>query len=963
MHEPPPGHQPESITSEILSALKQLSKSQARLEEQIAVLSRDQQKLASTVQTLQSSLGNQQSERKRSVIELAQKGSFTDQARKLSLLGPGKSSLVGEPRKHSVIGEPQRHSVIGEPSQQKSKRMSLLDFAEAPSLQQRVTIPELLLQELSEDEDEDQDSDDNGNKTPSSIDMPTDYLIRDFSATRKVTTTFTNSALSRQLRTQQTASALHNARKTCTFVLEPTGSVRLAFDAMGILMLVYDLFITPVIIAWNIEFQGFVLYATMAVVLFWTFDIVVMCCTGFFHKGQLEMRFRQIFLRYLKTLLLPDVIFVALDWMVIILSQVDSSTAPIKVVRTVRFLRLLNTSRIARVSYNIERLVYRLNLSSTAMNVLSIARLLCITLWINHLLSCLLWTLGAESIFDSDTGETWVTWPDRKNYKEQPWLYQYTTALHWAYMQMGTGNTDVVPTNSAERIYGIFTVLLGMLFFSWFVSSLSTAMMNVGLQKAETNAHLAELNKFLRQCGISPKLSLTIQKHVYERLTTPKPLTLQDVPTLKLLTHTMRADLQAELCLPYLQGNGFFRVIRLIDFELTKEILVNCTNFTIASDVIFDFGTVAEQSYIVDSGNLRYIRMPGSGGDQLVKAVKHRTMLSEATLWVEWKHVGTLFSSHMSSLLEFDAEKLCAVLSSLPDSSMLASEYARCFRNRLIAAGPPSTQIPDDLDVPFASFEEIIVTSTESTRLLLSMLGIEILKKIPVGWSMPRNLDELTVEVEQDRCLLMISEQGDVSRLVAVTVLELTRAGGNVLAEVGSWSSEGGLKVSCKLPGTKQNGGETPAEAVQRLLQEQCKEFKTNIDANRFVPSTATECSQSPKYNIRTKYLRTIFSTSFTGSNPESAVIFSQQAEIPENAEEIQSYDVFALPGKKSSWQLYAWIEADDLSSESNEGLTLYLNTLDFKTGKKPSSSAAGQSRVVSSSHESFPVLPGAPEK
>lgn len=114
-------------------------------------------------------------------------------------------------------------------------------------------------------------------------------------------------------------------------------------------------------------------------------------------------------------------------------------------------------------------------------------------------------------------------------------------------------------------------------------------MMNVGLQKAETNAHLAELNKFLRQCGISPKLSLTIQKHVYERLTTPKPLTLQDVPTLKLLTHTMRADLQAELCLPYLQGNGFFRVIRSIDFELTKEILVNCTNFTIASDVIFDW--------------------------------------------------------------------------------------------------------------------------------------------------------------------------------------------------------------------------------------------------------------------------------------------------------------------------------------------------------------------------------------
>lgn len=250
------------------------------------------------------------------------------------------------------------------------------------------------------------------------------------------------------------------------------------------------------------------------------------------------------------------------------------------------------------------------------------------------------------------------------------------------------------------------------------------------------------------------------------------------------------------------------------------------------------------------------------------------------------------------------------------------------------------------------------------------MLAVEMLKHPQTArkavWSRPKNIDNLIEEIESNRCVLTIADGQDIVRVVTVTALALRRTGSDdrILAELGTWSADGSLSVFCRLPGSKQEGSESPSEALHRILNSKLSHFKEHISMGSTPPEVIFEYSHSETYNIKTRYVRTLFKAYYTAQ--DSFEVLSQSgAEAPEELD--VSFEVFGLPGnKKGTLNLYAWLQGDDIESfrQNKEGvadkLKAYMATLDFQVWSQrlhPRKSSVRHSN----NFEPLAVMPGTP--
>ncbi|CAE8686777.1 unnamed protein product [Polarella glacialis] len=749
---------------------------------------------------------------------------------------------------------------------------------------------------------------------------------------------------------------IRKSREINNCVLEPTSRARMSFDLIGVVVLMYDLLVTPVMLAWDVPLEGWLFGVTIFVVTFWTLDVCVTMRTGFYSKGDVEMNPSLIFRRYCKSTFIPDCIILLVDWLVILMAVLSPSIHSsgqmsgakfFRLTKATRFLRLMSIARLSHMSEYFERWGNRFDATGGPFikYLLEVFKLVAIIVWINHIGGCMWFAIGRMDT--SDTGESWLRVPigrSERVYEETSELYQYTTSFHWAITQMTPGSLQVFPTNSIERLFNIFALVFGMLFFSSLISSLSATLVNFRMRNAKTNAQLAELRKFLRSSGISTRVSMSVQKQAAERLTTPKPLTIADISALNVLSQTLRAELQFELCAPSVLQFPFYRVCQTLDAAILKKTLVSCIDFTVTSpgDILFLSGAPGTTAFLVSSGKLDYVQVPQFSKvfEQTTKAVDVSRIICEPAIWSHWTYVGTGIASVITSLLAIDVEKHSMLLSSNELIRRLACEYARGYQLRLAAARPPQAHWPTDLEVELATFEEIISSSRASVRRIVSMTGLECLRTqeamvatppflaTKFGWGGPKHLEELEQEVGEGRCILIANNEAVVERTVAVAALQVVNCRGFFLTQLGTWDSKGGLKAGCKLPGTKQNPGETPMEALKRVISKELQPLEDRIDLSSSSARLETVISHSEKYNLQSKYLRTVYTAQFAEAGNTDmdnlGIRFRRRrvfGRVESGLGQLGNLEVFGLLDKKQLL-LFAWLEEKDMEyfRDTSEG-------------------------------------------
>merc|ERR1719375_688159 len=91
-------------------------------------------------------------------------------------------------------------------------------------------------------------------------------------------------------------------------------------------------------------------------------------------------------------------------------------------------------------------------------------------LFLNHLIACGWYT---ASVLEEDRG-----WVKQNNMDSSDALYCYLASIHWALSNFN-GEVDVVAGTTLERAFTVVVLYIGLLVFSYFVSSITHFLLQI----------------------------------------------------------------------------------------------------------------------------------------------------------------------------------------------------------------------------------------------------------------------------------------------------------------------------------------------------------------------------------------------------------------------------------------------------------------------------------------------------
>jgi len=632
-------------------------------------------------------------------------------------------------------------------------------------------------------------------------------------------------------------------------VFQPTSNVRLALDVWCVLALAWDLLSVPVILAWDMRQDGELGRITSVFpwfgLLIWSADMVMNFRTGFYTKGLLEMRPRQIVKRYVQRWFLLDALLLATDFVTTVTAREHSLST------TGKLVRVIKVGRLVRYKTILDRmLLYQMKGHPTVLSMLShIVCLLFAIVWMNHTFACIWFAIGNMEV--SDTGASWLDEHVRVNgpsYREAGFVYQYLTALHWSMTQMTPGSMQVQPLNSVERAFNVACLIFGLIVFTTIVSMLSSKMTQLRMLKNDWREQRRQLAKFLRERGVSAHLSVRIRQQVEDRLSQVRPLNLVEVSALQKVSIPLLDELKIELCRDHLLCHPFFATVSLLDRSVVDALACVCSTLTflMPEDTLFWPGQLAEKMHYVIKGHMRYLQevVWNRSGEKLKSNVSEGTWLCEAALWTHWLHVGRMEAITAAELLTLDVEKVISCFEGVASVKITARSYGDVYHRMVTNV---TEAWPNDVTVPDASHELIIMKMNHSARVRVGCVALEKLRRL----RRCQNDPELETKMLNGQLSLFVTGSGEIQRFVSVVAVSCRREDGRVLVSLGVLQGRE-LKARCRLPGSKHLPSEEPHEAVQRLLNTKLSPLQPFMEAGE--TQHTCEWRDSSVYRIMTRY-------------------------------------------------------------------------------------------------------------
>ena len=499
----------------------------------------------------------------------------------------------------------------------------------------------------------------------------------------------------------------------------------MAWDLLGLLLLVYDLVMTP----WQVAFgQVDTVSEIMTWVLpsYWALNIfLTLFCTSFSSGGVLQTNRKAMVWRYLtQGFLLLDLLTTCLD-LAILTTFYDLPQTQYQAFRSlvlnkdvylgIQAARLLRSLRFSR-----NLLGLRARIRSESWRALgSIAMSTLLLLIGAHIIACALYYLGSAT---GGNESTWLLEYAQVQQQEDS-MSMYLSAFLWALAQLtpGLGPSPVNPKSVPDMILTTVVHVLALLACIFLLTQVAMLVMRLRDMRGEwTNRQLA-CRAYLNMCG---KLPGRLQCHIWSWLELepeprkawapgPRflgwqgPRSLESVPVpalaapyersspLGVLPPVIQQEVVQEFGTPFLTLHPFFHELDVAHPQAIRQV-IDCFQqfFYSPAQVIFRAAAIASQLHMVTRGSATYLLDPASRAGvskRLSRApikVKLGQHISEAGLWLEaWQYQGTLTVDSDEELccevLALDEESLGQLLRRSPGELwQAASSYARAYAKR-----------------------------------------------------------------------------------------------------------------------------------------------------------------------------------------------------------------------------------------------------------------------------------------
>lgn len=714
----------------------------------------------------------------------------------------------------------------------------------------------------------------------------------------------------KQYQTTKSTLGVIDLEEKSPLIIRPDSWFSTAWECLALVMLIVEMCLLPFFLAFDVDLEGGVLVLVWVLVCFWTLDVLLSLNTGFWTDHGLEMRRWVVVRSRLMSWAFFDLVLVVCDWTSLLLSQMlDPKFARVvrffKLSKLIRAAMLLRLIRLARV---LEKWLERF-LSGDLGAIFKIFGLLLIAVWLSHVFGCLWYALGK-----SDT-DTWLdlSRSDGIYFRQLAIGSIYCTSVHWAIAQLTLGSVDVAAFTDLERLFSIAVMIFGLLFGSTIVSSVSATLISSQIRAGERAQRTHNLEVYLKQNRVGTMLSYQVRKVATAGMRRPDVLLEKDVDAVNFLPNSMKDELRYAVFQANLQKHKFFTAVAAIDSVSARVLCCDSLNYHLmqSGDDLFTAGITGEHAYCLVSGDMKYFQDPRTSPvfAKKVEMVRENSWLSEATLWVEWIHVGRAFSLTACQVLTVAAESLIRTLKKHRLVQQFSFAYSTEYHRRLCDAKPPFHTWPTDLSVPGTDFSEILFSIPQDIR---SAMGLHVVT--------PNLRQDLREEVLQGTSSMVPSGNGQPQRVVLVIAFHITRDDGRVLFQLGIREEEGGVFPSCTLPGGKYRPDDDVDEAAQRVLETKLAPLSGNL---RVIRSRREEDENtSLRHGMLTKYVRTVyFASMYRPGMPLWRLAHQAQHSLLSTVPHLLSsspktfdttqWDIFAIEHNQRT-TVYAWLTQEE---------------------------------------------------
>jgi len=596
------------------------------------------------------------------------------------------------------------------------------------------------------------------------------------------------------------------------------------FQIVSVLVLVLELTVLPVVLAWQVAASTFTIVLTVVSLFFWTTDLALNCFARRTvldpHNANLASTWRFVY----KEVLLDLAILLADCFSFIYLLTGSGNLAQVKLLRAVKLQRLFRLVRMFRQVPRVRQFLDTVEshadyFSNTLLLGVRVTVILLFFLWLYHVIACMFFAVADYSI--QDTGYTWLdlTAPvGSTSYSDSGMLYQYMTSLHWSMAQSSV--PGITGANSWERLFACLTKLLDKVFNVTIIPALAAAMIGFQLRASKETQQIGQVRLFLKHNGVKHDLGVRVCSQIKERQGALHRTAESDVVALSLLSPSLLYELRYSILRQHMVTHPLFLFWTEACVISAQELCGNNTAELIdvsAEDDLFLAVQECHAAYYIASGAAVYRQDPQSSpvSSPTVQDVEQGCWLCEVALWVKWTHVGTLTFPAEAQVVAIDALKFIQVAQRHRLIWRITQAYAEEFHRRLTATGTGAW--PTDIHVPCTDFDDIISSLPQDViqRIGACAVSVQLSDTLnPFAASMLRSTMK---EVKDGKYTVIRTQDGEILRIIRAIEVQIKSPQGLFLLELATLS-EGALTVRIQWPGTERLPGQSSQDACAALL-------------------------------------------------------------------------------------------------------------------------------------------------
>jgi hypothetical protein len=402
-----------------------------------------------------------------------------------------------------------------------------------------------------------------------------------------------------------------------SFVFLPESGVKVLWDVLTSLMILYQAFMYPYFLAFSTVHADYYLFDLSSTLMF-SVDVFVNFNTAFYRRGVLITNRRAIALKYARLWLWIDLVSTfPYSWTIEGSaafkqnSETEGSGASDNVLyssptllRMLRLTRVMSLMRIAKFRKKLREFEHFMS-SNQLSSLLATFELLLVMLTVSHWIACL-WIF--VSFGDLSSSDNWIS---NGRFEDQSNIEIYTSAMYWSiYSMSSVGFGDIKALNSQEKVVAIFGVVIGSGIFTFIISRISSIVSKQTSDHTTHREYVVKFNKFMKYNDIPRKLMFKVRRYLDYIWDKRETRMLNEMDFLELLSEPLKDAI-------YFHTRG--KVVEgclILSKFCSKHVLAHMTRVIEArvyapSDVILEQGERSTDLYFISHG--------------LVEILHHRT--------------------------------------------------------------------------------------------------------------------------------------------------------------------------------------------------------------------------------------------------------------------------------------------------------------------------------------------------